>query len=58
MNLLPLAGGYWVNIGPLLYHFADQLGENSIEPSYEEVKSIITAVGFEIVVSLICSTVV
>lgn len=41
-------GGYWVNLGPLLYHFADQPGEYSIEPSYEEVKSIISGLGFSI----------
>lgn len=45
-------GGYWVNLGPLLYHFADQPGERSIEPSYEEVKNILTGVGFKITVSL------
>ncbi|XP_063609584.1 carnosine N-methyltransferase-like [Penaeus indicus] len=43
-------GGYWVNLGPLLYHFADQPGERSIEPSYEEVKNILTGVGFKITV--------
>lgn len=43
--------GYWVNLGPLLYHFADQPGERSIEPSYEEVKNILTGVGFKITVS-------
>ncbi|CAL4129629.1 unnamed protein product, partial [Meganyctiphanes norvegica] len=42
--------GYWVNLGPLLYHFSDQLDEKSIEPSYEEVKSIITGIGFNYIV--------
>ncbi|KAG0712852.1 Carnosine N-methyltransferase [Chionoecetes opilio] len=42
--------GYWVNLGPLLYHFADQPGEPSIEPSFEEVKAISTGLGFEITV--------
>ncbi|KAL7633899.1 UNVERIFIED_CONTAM: hypothetical protein RMT77_015860 [Armadillidium vulgare] len=41
-------GGHWVNLGPLLYHFADLPGENSIEPSYEVVKQIITSIGFKI----------
>lgn len=40
-----------MNLGPLLYHFADQPGEHSIEPSYEEVKNILTGVGFKITVS-------
>ncbi|KAK8727405.1 hypothetical protein OTU49_009542, partial [Cherax quadricarinatus] len=43
-------GGYWVNLGPLLYHFADQPGELSIEPSYEEVKRIVLGIGFKITV--------
>lgn len=43
-------GGYWVNLGPLLYHFSDQVDEKSIEPSYEEVKSIITGIGFNYIV--------
>ncbi|KAG7173744.1 carnosine N-methyltransferase-like [Homarus americanus] len=43
-------GGYWVNLGPLLYHFADQPGELSIEPSYDEVKSIVSGIGFKITV--------
>lgn len=41
-------GGYWVNLGPLLYHFADQPGEASIEPSFEEVKAIAEGLGFEL----------
>lgn len=40
-------GGIWINLGPLLYHFADMLGEKSIEPSYETVKGIVTDFGFE-----------
>lgn len=43
-------GGYWVNLGPLLYHFADQPGEPSIEPSFEEVKAIAVGLGFELTV--------
>lgn len=39
-------GGLWINFGPLLYHFADIQGENSIEPSYELLKEIITSFGF------------
>ncbi|KAK4293548.1 hypothetical protein Pmani_033760 [Petrolisthes manimaculis] len=41
-------GGYWVNLGPLLYHFADQPGEPSIEPTYQHIKSIAIGIGFTI----------
>jgi len=33
-------GGYFVNFGPLLYHFAGVLNEPSIELTYEEIKDI------------------
>ncbi|PRD20090.1 UNVERIFIED_CONTAM: Carnmt1 [Trichonephila clavipes] len=39
-------GGYWINLGPLLYHHADLPNENSIEPSYEEIRSIVLKYGF------------
>ena len=32
------AGGVWINLGPLLYHYSDIPGENSIEPCYDMVK--------------------
>jgi N2227-like protein len=41
-----VSGGVWINLGPLLYHYADIPGENSIEPTYEMVKEIIQDVGF------------
>ncbi|KAL5020564.1 hypothetical protein ScPMuIL_003456 [Solemya velum] len=41
-------GGYWVNLGPLLYHYAGLTTELSIELSYEQVKSVIKKVGFVI----------
>ena len=34
-------GGYWINFGPLLYHFADIPAEPSIELTYAEVKDVI-----------------
>lgn len=40
-------GGIWINIGPLLYHYSDIPGECSIEPSFEDIKIVISAVGFE-----------
>ncbi|KAL8595539.1 hypothetical protein ACOMHN_000747 [Nucella lapillus] len=41
-------GGYWINLGPLLYHYSDVPGESSIEISYEELRSVIKQVGFDI----------
>ncbi|RMX61106.1 carnosine N-methyltransferase-like [Pocillopora verrucosa] len=35
-------GGYWINLGPLLYHFADMANEWSVELSYEEIRRIAT----------------
>ena len=35
-------GGYWINNGPLLYHFADVPGECSIDLSYEDLRKVIT----------------
>ncbi|XP_054711788.1 carnosine N-methyltransferase-like [Uloborus diversus] len=39
-------GGFWINLGPLLYHHADLPNEKSIEPSYEEIREIILKYGF------------
>ncbi|XP_065166851.1 carnosine N-methyltransferase-like [Atheta coriaria] len=39
-------GGVWVNLGPLLYHYADMKNEKSIEPSFEILCSVIRNVGF------------
>ncbi|WJX38788.1 carnosine N-methyltransferase [Trifolium repens] len=43
-------GGVWINLGPLLYHFADTYGKDddmSIELSLEDVKRIALHYGFE-----------
>lgn len=40
--------GIWINFGPLLYHYSDMPMEDSIEPSYSELRKIIQQVGFEI----------
>ncbi|KAH7554389.1 hypothetical protein JRO89_XS12G0186700 [Xanthoceras sorbifolium] len=43
-------GGVWINLGPLLYHFADMYGqenEMSIELSLEDVKKVALYYGFE-----------
>lgn len=43
-------GGYWINNGPLLYHFADVPGESSIDLSYEDLRKVITeGFNFEII---------
>ena len=39
-------GGLWINMGPLLYHFSDMPSEESIEPTYQHLRKIISAVGF------------
>ncbi|KAJ2938334.1 hypothetical protein O0L34_g13253 [Tuta absoluta] len=41
-------GGYWINLGPLLYHYSDMPTENSIEPPYDILLDIIKDVGFDI----------
>ncbi|XP_057461156.1 uncharacterized protein LOC130751586 [Actinidia eriantha] len=43
-------GGVWINLGPLLYHFADMYGqedEMSIELSLEDVKKVAFHYGFQ-----------
>ncbi|KJH42509.1 n2227-like protein [Dictyocaulus viviparus] len=42
------AGGLWINVGPLTYHYEDMLDEMSIELPYEEVMRIVRLTGFEI----------
>ena len=39
-------GGIWINMGPLLYHFADMPNESSIELPYEELRRVILQFGF------------
>ncbi|KAJ8036238.1 Carnosine N-methyltransferase [Holothuria leucospilota] len=39
-------GGFWINLGPLLYHFENFPDEPSIELSYETLKRVIKDVGF------------
>jgi len=34
-------GGLWVNLGPLLYHYAENLYDISVEPSWEELRPFI-----------------
>jgi len=40
------AGGVWLNLGPLLWHFADMPHEHSVELTWEEVRGAIVASGF------------
>ncbi|XP_034490001.1 carnosine N-methyltransferase isoform X2 [Drosophila innubila] len=44
-------GGIWVNLGPLLYHYSDVNGHNSIEPTYEDLIIIMESIGFDILTS-------
>ena len=39
-------GGLWINLGPLLYHYADT-HTDSIEPSYDVLKNAIQKIGFD-----------
>eukprot|EP01125_Pyxidicula_operculata_P014613 TRINITY_DN4884_c0_g3_i2.p1 TRINITY_DN4884_c0_g3~~TRINITY_DN4884_c0_g3_i2.p1 ORF type:complete len:405 (-),score=66.84 TRINITY_DN4884_c0_g3_i2:48-1118(-) len=41
-------GGWWLNLGPLLYHYADMMHEQSIEISYEQLAHAVNNSGFEI----------
>ncbi|KAL4590482.1 hypothetical protein LXL04_003412 [Taraxacum kok-saghyz] len=44
-------GGVWINLGPLLYHFADMYGqedEMSVELSLEDVKKVAFNYGFQL----------
>lgn len=38
-----------MNFGPLLYHFADNPNEDSIELPYAEIRRLIVAFGFKVV---------
>lgn len=46
-------GGKWINLGPLLYHYTDMKGEQSIEIAYDEVLHVIKQTGFIIEVGAI-----
>ena len=37
-----------MNIGPLLFHYTDQASEESVEVSWEELRAILIAFGFDI----------
>lgn len=49
-------GGYWINLGPLLYHWQDASGDSderfgqSIELSYDEIKHVMGTYNFRILV--------
>mmetsp|Transcript_10931 Transcript_10931/g.32516 ORF Transcript_10931/g.32516 Transcript_10931/m.32516 type:complete len:209 (+) Transcript_10931:137-763(+) len=39
-------GGHWINLGPLLYHWADSTGDDmSVELSLEEIRSVAQQLG-------------
>ncbi|CAD6914044.1 unnamed protein product [Tilletia controversa] len=41
-------GGYWVNAGPLLWHFENGPGDLSIELTLEETMDLVRKMGFEV----------
>ena len=41
-------GGVWINLGPLLYHYANNPHERSIEPEHEVVLDVVQRVGFDL----------
>lgn len=46
-------GGFWINNGPLLYHWAEMPGEFSIELAYDELRNAIVESGFDILEELV-----
>lgn len=40
--------GYWLNFGPLLYHYADIDDEPTLELPLEEVRRVMQRAGFEV----------
>ena len=39
-------GGLWINVGPLLYHFADTTADSSVELALDEVLQVARNIGF------------
>ena len=52
INHILSPGGVWINIGPLLYHWSDMPGEQSVELSLEQVMNVITSYGMKVEVSI------
>lgn len=48
INKILKVGGLWVNLGPLLWHYADSNHEMQIELTCEEVLDLIPKCGFKI----------
>lgn len=40
-------GGFWINVGPLLYHYANGADGQSIEPSWDLLRDAIKSFGFQ-----------
>ncbi len=47
--------GLLINLGPLLYHYADMTSEVSIDLSYEEIKAALPYFGLRMVVRSLVS---
>ena len=48
INRILKVGGIWVNIGPLLWHYAEHDTETQVQISLEELEHLIPQFGFEI----------
>ena len=45
INRILVPGGVWINLGPLLYHWTDMPGEESVELTHEQVCCVIESFG-------------
>ena len=41
-------GGVWLNLGPLVYHFAERPMESSVELTYTEWRTVMERIGFQL----------
>ncbi|KAL9936253.1 hypothetical protein V8E36_005095 [Tilletia maclaganii] len=48
INAVLELGGYWINAGPLLWHFENGPGDLSIELTLDEVMDLVARMGFEV----------
>ena len=48
INNILVPGGVWINIGPLLYHWSDIPGEDSLELTFDQIENVIRSFGMVI----------